>query len=122
MFEVVMSSLSLLPLCNCQFNRIWCCFSFCIAFKSDFSWVFFFFFYVWAKKKTVAALLPTFFIFQQKRFSLYSYDKERGRPGVTRAAAYRVAGIHLQGETPDFKVDNLSMLMDGHHLESKCGR
>lgn len=76
------------------------------------------------KKKTVAALQPTFLIFQQKRFSLYSYDKERGRPGLTRAAACREAGVHLQGGTPvlDFKVENLSTLMEGHHLESKCGR
>lgn len=39
--EVVMASLSLLQLCICQLFRmctcVWCCFSFWVAFKSDFS-------------------------------------------------------------------------------------
>lgn len=74
------------------------------------------------KKKTGAALQPTFFISQQKRFSLYSYDKERGCPGVTRTAACRVAGIHLQGGAPVFEVENLSTLIDWRQLKSKSAR
>lgn len=66
------------------------------------------------KKKLEDASQATFFIFQQKRFSLYSYDKERGCPGGTRTAACRAAGVHLQGGTPvlDFKGENLSTLID----------
>lgn len=84
----------------------------------------FFFLMCGLKKKTGAASQPTFFISQQKHFSLYSYDKERGCPGVTRTAACRVAGVHLQGGAPvfDFKVENLSTLIDRRHLESKFAR
>lgn len=96
----VMSSLPLPLLCNCQLFGIWCCFSFCVASKSDFSWVFFLFLNVLTKKKRLATLKPPFFTFQQKPFSLYSNDKEKGCPGESGAAASRVAAIHLQGGAP----------------------